>query len=81
MAIIKRLLDRSERPNQPEWYRHELCRDTETGKVFIYHESSSGLDTENPTFTNAEITLDSFLRKESAGQKELIKLIGGLVEG
>ncbi len=58
-----------------DWYY--LARDTETGRVFVYHEWShrKGQTREGG---NEDIELDAFLQRPGIAQEHLRQLIGSL---
>ena len=60
--------------------RYYLARDTDAGRVFVYHEWSRRYgDSFAPG--NADVELDVFLAGQGAARAELLRLIGSLVEG
>jgi hypothetical protein len=87
MAILKREFARSAKgpisSNEDWWF---LCRNTETGDVFVLHEWAH-TDVTKPTgksdVGNKHIELSVFLLepRPTSAQAELRKLIGSLVEG
>jgi hypothetical protein len=87
MSLLKREFARSVKgpvsSNEDWWF---LCRDTDTGNVFVLHEWAH-TDVTRPTGTSnvgaKHIELSVFLMepKPTAAQTELRKLIGSLVDG
>jgi hypothetical protein len=87
MALLKREFARSQKgpvsSNEDWWF---LCRDTDTGEVFVLHEWAH-TDVTKPTGKSnvgtKQIELSVFLMepKQTSVQAELRKLIGSLVEG
>ncbi len=78
MALAKRLFLQNEHGVGDE-DRYYLARDTDTGRVFVYHKwSRRHGDSYAPG--NADIELDVFLAGQGAARAELLRLIGSLVE-
>lgn len=85
MSVLRSELARSTKgpvsSNEDWWY---LCRDTDTGDVFVIHEwvhtdvAKSG----NSDVGSTHIELSAFLAetRQTAAQRELRKLIGSLVD-
>jgi hypothetical protein len=76
MAILRRPFFSSELGmGDEDWYY--LARDTETGRVFVYHEWSHkrGAGHEGG---NEDIELDAFLQHQGIAQDQLRELIGSV---
>jgi len=61
-----------------DWYY--LARDTDTGRVFVYHEWSHRRGAAHEG-GNEDIDLDTFLRHQGTAQDHLRALIGSLAVG
>jgi hypothetical protein len=76
MAIVKRQFSSSDLGMGDEnWYY--LARDTETGRIFVYHEWTHR---KGETYEGGceDIELDSFLHHTGTAQDQLRQLIGSL---
>ncbi len=74
MAILKRPFSSADLGmGDEDWYY--LARDTETGRVFVYHEWShrKGVSFEGG---NEDIELGEFLHRPGIAQEHLLRLIG-----
>jgi hypothetical protein len=87
MALLKREIARSAKgpvsSNEDWWF---LCKDTDTGNVFVLHEwahTDVAKRTGKSDVGTKQIELSVFLMepKQTPAQTELRKLIGSLVEG
>jgi hypothetical protein len=77
MAIMRRQFSSSDLGMGIEnWYY--LARDTETGRIFVYHEWSRRRG-ETYEGGSEDIELDSFLHHAGTAQDHLRELIGGWI--
>ena len=77
MAILRRQFSSSDLGMGIEnWYY--LARDTETGRIFVYHEWSRRRG-ETYEGGSEDIELDSFLHHAGTAQDHLRELIGGWI--
>jgi hypothetical protein len=79
MAIQRRPFSSSDLGmGDEDW--HYLARDTETGRVFVYHEWSHRRGAAHEG-GNEDIELDAFLQHQGFAQDQLRALIGSLAAG
>jgi hypothetical protein len=78
MVVLKREFHRHERGmGDEDWYH--LAQDTESGRVFVYHEWSHRA---GKGYKSGEknIELVAFLARQDTARDKLLRLIGTLVE-
>lgn len=78
MAILKKQFSSHERGlGDEDWFY--LSRDTENGRVFVYHEWSHRKG-ERYESGNTDVEIDAFLRQRGTASERLRALIGTLVK-